>query len=1317
MKRFKSIKNKIIMCLLALVFPLSTMGVLLLTTQSQTADAAITYSTSYHEEQTVTNNSFSSGVTNFSLNDSLSGWSALNPTGKKATSGIITTGSRFQDYGSNRFYLRNNPKTADKDAYVLMINSKYSNSPIGYETSKGYETQGTLTLNANSYYYFQVAYNSDSNYDSHKEYSEFGHITQDDSITPAQFGYVENGDSVGFNEYIRYTPKDTSTSGEYYIHKTLNPLNRQTTDDAIFKNVTRFYEDAKYFGFLLVETADEDVTTTTPVYVDREAISTGDNGTYTVNKDYDLYTCPIEYDPDTKEYKIKASDNLPYYKAETIYDSENYPVIGSMYVDGLKDADGKAVDCEITKVSSTKWVNFYFFIATGNEEQTVNFQLWLGTKDGPSSSGVVFYDAAHLYRCSENYFWDTYETYKLSKKITETHDKITTERSCVTLTDLRDDKTLSLSQLREETETNYNLDFENSDLQKYWTVDEQGFGNAKIFSRKNAQEVFKNETGYGYVGTDLSKKATFDTSKNAYNYQDNDRALALWADDNYAKVTLKTPIDIAANEIYKIKVHYKVSDISDGSAYVSLSENKDRILDFYADLKDIYTYADDSYSSAITTNVSDSFANNYGCIEFYVKGGALYRSAVDLSLSLGKAKSGDTAAELATGCILFDNITIEKASSSDYETAANKIELGTNTVTQDNGVTNGGFDLTTTTEGLPTPNSWTVSNGSSEYTYYGVVNTDSKFWNSYSKKYTDEGNENYRWTDRVKTNPGKIPSYPNQTNNVLMLANLVETYQSISSSPVSLSTGYKKVVFDYYVSTGCDLYVDLVSTNGEFSLYSKKITGTNGWKQFEIPMNIENSVELYIRLSLGKNSNTQKVEGYAFFDNFAIKDDTQEHYDTTNIKERVDLGNFYYNLQTNEIPEELGGIKPDNAPAYNCTPTANPTGSQGFNGGLVKGKAFENRDFYKSDMEDKVFFYITVPNEGSYTIDSNFSFDLKPDLYYKLSFKLKNFFQFDDTAEDDDISYGTTVGLTGFDYANEIKTDEEGFEEYSIYLHPTAEATAKLHIALACTRSDETYGGMIAGTMIVYDFNLDSTITESEYTNVQKEIEKKDYNGNSFVAKSTEENTDEDNTDTDTDTDTSTDTSSNTNNDSNWLLIPSLITAAAIIIAVIGFVLRKIKIKKIEKKRKETYDRKGSLNIDAIKLAARKERDAEVEKVNKEIERFETELQKLETEHKQKVINMRAADKGKVSKSTDKEFKNFAQRRTVIAERIEVLKKQTEELQTPEHLLSLERKLYAQEDLKQRELQKASEKLNKEKKLANDKSEENDNSKTRKGKK
>ena len=151
---------------------------------------------------------------------------------------------------------------------------------------------------------------------------------------------------------------------------------------------------------------------------------------------------------------------------------------------------------------------------------------------------------------------------------------------------------------------------------------------------------------------------------------------------------------------------------------------------------------------------------------------------------------------------------------------------------------------------------------------------------------------------------------------------------------------------------------------------------------------------------------------------------------------------------------------------------------------------------------------------------------------------------------------------------------------------------------------------------------------------------------------------------------------------------------AAILIAVIGVVLRNVKLKKIEKRRKESYDRKSSLEVDVVKAKAKTARDEEIVEIQKNVDRFQKELDNLEAKHKEKIVGLRSHDKDEVSKQTDKEFKDFARKRTAVAEKIDSLKKQIENVKSPEYLLELERKIYAEEIARKRQIEKASRKQN-----------------------
>ena len=154
------------------------------------------------------------------------------------------------------------------------------------------------------------------------------------------------------------------------------------------------------------------------------------------------------------------------------------------------------------------------------------------------------------------------------------------------------------------------------------------------------------------------------------------------------------------------------------------------------------------------------------------------------------------------------------------------------------------------------------------------------------------------------------------------------------------------------------------------------------------------------------------------------------------------------------------------------------------------------------------------------------------------------------------------------------------------------------------------------------------------------------------------------------------------------MIISGAITGLAIIIAVVFSLLKHVKVKKIEVKRKESYDRRSSLELDALKKRAEKEQKAEAAKVQENLDKLQAELDRLEKEHKQKVVALREQDKDKVSKTTDKEFKDFAKKSTVLSEKIASLKAQIENINSPDYLLKLERKLASQDEVQKREYKK-----------------------------
>ncbi len=1302
--KINNLKNRIIIIILALILPLSTCGMIYSLFNFSKAEAA-SYISSYISEVSLSNNNFSSSTSNYSLSTSLTGWTG-QITDRKTTSGIINVGSTFQNYMTGTYYLSNNPLASGSDNYILMINSRTSSSEEYSPAHQGYQSS-SITLEANSYYSFQVAFKSDTNYTASYTYTQSGVISEDTTITLSTFNGGGDTATVGFGEYISFS----YNSKYYYLEKTLdtdNPITLEAQTD-----VTVFYEDDDYVG-VLVE-LDPTSDTYSAVYVSWDDVESGKDATkVNINEGAIAYTCNLEYDEESGNFKL--AENTPYYSRETTYTAMSMSSYGSIYISGLVDEDGNEIEVNFVRIQSEEWVTFYFFIATGDEEQTVTIDLWLGSEN-TTISGVVFYDDIHIYQYSENAFWKTYSSYygkSYSQDLTDEDGTTeTVETNCVQLVDLREEEDDSYS--------DYNFDFEegvyNDDVSslKGWTKDENSTGNALVFDVK-APEYFKSITGYDFVGSNLSAKVVLDGDE-VVSLEENRYVLGLWADDEYVSVTSQD-VEILANEIYKISVQYKISELTDGSVYLSVVEN-DNVLTKYNLTEDQYTVSELQTSSGVSENSDDDFVNDYATIEFYVKGSALYDSSINIVLSIG------TSDESATGCVVFDDVKIEKATTDEYDEATNAYELGVRTTSPT--ITNGNFDSVTISskdDTAPfTPESWTIESSDNGISFAGVINTYSDKYSkyySYYQEYYENGTEDidnpYLWAAYLSANP-KNSYGVEDADNILMLANITSTYQTVTSDTISLSasTSYK-ISFDFEtfgISGVSKFTISLYSSDGVKLYEETGVSSEQSWSNYEIYIqSFSGATDIYIQIDFGTSDSTAK--GFAFFDNFKLTDGvTIPDDDDSNV---VDMSDFYLNLPTNNITSDTAT---STTTAY-TTAIANTDGLNSNIGyaGIIKSDYFdinENSSTFQIETDDDEpvnVFYMYVQGEGAYTITSNFTIDLTADTYYALTFTLKTNFKETNLDSDTEYSYGVTVGLTGFDYATELRSNDE-YTTYTIYFNPSEDASAQLYFALVCDANETR------GAAVIYNLSFEE-VDEEDYTAAQETVSADGYSVNEDKVYVSSQDDVEEDEDTDTD-DEDEDTDSETTFD--WLYVPTLIFGLAIVIAIVGFFLRKIKIKKIEKKRKETYDRKDSINIDSIKLKAQQERDKNIQEIQETVNKFKAELNSLEKTHKQRILQMREKDKGKVSKETDKEFKQYASKHTVISERIDSLNKQIDEMKTPEYLLSLERKVYAQEEMKQRELAKASKEMNKEKeKLAKkaekknsketDNSTENKNSKT-----
>lgn len=912
---------------------------------------------------------------------------------------------------------------------------------------------------------------------------------------------------------------------------------------------------------------------------------------------------------------------------------------GSIYLSGLKDKDGKAVKLAFEQKSAGEWTNFYFFVATGDTAQNVTLNLWLGTEN-INSTGVAFFDEVSLNRYSENRF------YEVLKK---NHAGFNTETSTT--------KFVKIDSSRKFIDmTGYNFDFEENktsdpyNLPKWKIVDDVTTSTKAHAEPINMQskESFESKVGKAYPGT---------------NYKDNNsQSLVLWTEEATTLAVESKPLQIKAHGVYKISMLVK-TNLEQGAFKIKAIET-DAIRTAFPSIKDSYTLHT-AESTEVTSTSSNNFVNNYQEVSFYIQGHSLYNSEVKLQLCLGSSDTG------ALGYAIIDDITVETVPSEELP-SSNKMSL-LPTSSSDT-IANGMFNFTSVKEAELSypllPASWTITQDENDYTKAGIINTYSAYYAEYSSEL---------WGSLP--NPATIDGAPlkeTAPNNVFMFWNGLDSYQSITNaSTFSISAGsYYDLSFQYKTYGSGSMTVELVNSDGVVLSSEENVSAGASWETYHSYIytgEAAHDVKLLIHFGTKEN----KISGYAFLDNVKIATSTEDVYKTAD--RHIDLSNLLLNL---DAYDKVNSNITDH-PAFSGSITTGTDGEGGVvigNGNTSYSDQNNNPIDKDQDLANNVL-VLRVGESSAYKLTSKFKLKLEgsdsENKYYQLTFKaLTNYLPaLEDMPEKDDdgnvieYTYGLSVGVSGYDKASKIITND-GWTEYTIIFKAGSSESVNLELELISNNPN------VYGTAFITDLAW-TTTDEAAYSAAES---KTNYNKTLFTTtKSTDasdDKTDDDNKDDNNNNDT-------TSSDNYvWILIPSIITAVAIIIAVVGAFMRKLKPSKKIKEAKENkklaeqdYDRKNKLDEAYIKNQAKKLREEEIAKIEKNIEILTNELEELEAGHKKFIEESRKENGGKITKEIEKQFKLYSSKRAKMTDKLERAKETLATVKNPEYLLILEKKV------------------------------------------
>lgn len=661
-------------------------------------------------------------------------------------------------------------------------------------------------------------------------------------------------------------------------------------------------------------------------------------------------------------------------------------------------------------------------------------------------------------------------------------------------------------------------------------------------------------------------------------------------------------ITIKQHQTYKISF-YAYSNISSGSAVAKLVE----VNPFGEDNSSFAK----TFSLEITNSSSDAYTNGWKLYSFYIQGRSFEDTKVYLEMWLGEDEN-------AVGYIAIDKVVVSKVTSNEFNSTSsskNGIQCNfgaSNEATIKNGDFNQVSNQEETTNYPFGVKDWTSKTSLPNPTLSGIINT--KDTSMLSGVYT-------------------IPavSYYTTNNNILMIGNKGTNAQTFTSSSFSLSADtYYKLTFKVLTqqltngaTAGFKLY-----TSTETLKELMMIESEDRWTTYTLYIKTGlNSHTANIDLSLGvKNNGT----GYAFFDDVVLTTSTEDAFNTS-----LSTNSYRVNLATEEFTntndQSVNGLYEINSYTKN-----NISGAESYNikSGVIDTNDHETFSSYLVGITNPLLpqgkqgnvLMIHSLQDCNYNYTSNEKFALSTGTYYKISVWVytNNLSQDDDNKTqinktDKYYPFGATISLTELNKEfSGINTNGE-WKEYTFYINTTDDVEVNIKLSLGNANA------LTKGTAFFTNITVEK-IEQDDYYSSIKSLEDDETIDNIMAIGSTkiEENNDGNN-----------DTDSGTNFD--WLILPTLITAIALIIAVVAVMIRKF-VKKHPKPVKigtSAYNRDISLEKDFEHREAIRKQQEKLEKLKQSLEdvKFEIADARLEFRKEQRAHKKELNKQVKIQKS------------------------------------------------------------------------------------
>ena len=647
----------------------------------------------------------------------------------------------------------------------------------------------------------------------------------------------------------------------------------------------------------------------------------------------------------------------------------------------------------------------------------------------------------------------------------------------------------------------------------------------------------------------------------------------------------------------------------------------------------------------------------------------------------------------AKGYALFDNVKLEEITTSDYDNNGSNTNAKTvdfSNLTGTPSISNGAFNnviVENTEAAYPYKASNITITNNNEANFNGIINVNSENFNK----------QNYPFVNPVSINNSNADlSY----NNVLVLANKVAGYQSAKTENFTISaSSFYKISLNINTQSLINSNLSVILSNDTETIGQIKNISTNGqWQEIAFYVkSFENEKTCSLTINFGSESLSNK--GYVFIDNAKL----------TSIEEVVynEITKNSLNYITDLSKIDLGIVSENTTNYYYSTP--NFTGTKNSTDGNVEAGILDVSTHPTLDVGYVVSPYVlTIHNitDAYYSMKSS-NYTLTSGNFYKVTVNVKTLFAKQDEAnkvldEDENaIPFGAKIELTGISESFSGIVTENNYETYTFYIKATSNTTISYNLSMGNSNALTSGYAFFDGLAI-------ETITENEFTTANDNLNEED--NKTLIIGSTE--TKDDNND-----DTTTPAAINF----DWLVLPTLITAIALLIAMVGALIRKLNIKLPVRTKVKDYDRaktivkeyerREQLKLREERLQALRERLQEIQnELNATKEEFKSSKslkEEIKTEHRKIEAKIKESYKDITSKQAVEETRKlkleaknkikqarkeeYLRRRNELINKYLEIEKEIEMILAEERLLVQEYKAYK----KQLKLEKAEEKAKK----------------------